>query len=473
MSRALLLAAALAAGCADGESVLRVTVEGALTGVAALDVTVVNNGQTADAVRFPCSPPASLPQTFGLRFDAARRGKVTVTVAAVDAANHPLATATDSADITPSHTTELTISLTGMPSDAATPADGGADSATPPKMLDFAAAQSYPVGMRPRKVATADFNGDGKLDIVTANSFSGDVSILLGNGDGTFQNAQIAAAGGLNPLAIAAADWNGDKQPDIIVADANANVVAIALGKGDGTFAAPATAPTGMTPFSVEVGDLNGDGMLDAVTANSNSGDFTAVLSPTMTANNVSSGTMPYCATIADVDGDGRADVVVANSGGNNISVHHGKGDGSFLPLMFLPAGMSPVWITAADLNGDGKKDLAVANLMSNDVSVMLQSNGTLQNPISAPTGASPAFVTAADLDADTRLDLITASAASSNVSVLLGHGDGTFASAVNFAAGTAPLGVAVGDFNGDGLPDMAVADWMGNTVSVLLNTSK
>ena len=123
------------------------------------------------------------------------------------------------------------------------------------------------VGTSPRSVTVGDFNGDGRLDLATANGSARHVSILLGQGDGTFQAAQDFG-GGSEPVSVTVGDFNGDGRLDLATANVVADSVSILLGQGDGTFGAPRTLAVGAFPGSVTVGDFNGDGRLDLATAN-------------------------------------------------------------------------------------------------------------------------------------------------------------------------------------------------------------
>ncbi|MDC0678921.1 FG-GAP repeat domain-containing protein [Sorangium atrum] len=134
----------------------------------------------------------------------------------------------------------------------------------------FQAPVLYAVGNQPTSVQVADFNGDGKLDVVTSNFVGSSLSVLLGNGDGTLQSATNYSAPGANtPNDVAVADVNGDGKLDLISANANGQTLSVWLGNGDGTFQPAIVFPSGGSfPDAVAVGDLNGDGKLDLATTN-------------------------------------------------------------------------------------------------------------------------------------------------------------------------------------------------------------
>src|SRR5258708_9365097 len=131
----------------------------------------------------------------------------------------------------------------------------------------FQAAVNYGAGNGPVFVAVADFNGDGKADFAVANVIGNNVSVLLGNGDGTSLPA-VNYAVGSSPFALAVGDFNNDGKPDLAVANQDSNNVSVLLGNGDGTFQAAVNYQPGSLPYSIAVADFNGDGKADLVVAN-------------------------------------------------------------------------------------------------------------------------------------------------------------------------------------------------------------
>jgi hypothetical protein len=333
------------------------------------------------------------------------------------------------------------------------------------------------VGGSPVSVAVGDFNGDGHPDIAMANQ-GGSLSVLLGNGNGTFQTQVTYATGG-SPYGVAVGDFNGDGKLDLAVTNNTSGTVSIYLGNGDGTFQSQVTYAAGPTPRAIAVGDFNGDGVPDlAVTDGSNSelsillgngnGTFgTAVTYPT--------GSTPFSITVGDFNGDGNLDLAVGNEGAPTltVSVLLGNGDGTFRTQVTYAGGANPYSIVSGDFRGVGKLDLAVGDDTSTTVSVLLgNGDGTFQTRVTYPTGTGPLAAAVGDFNGDGKLDLVLANENAASVSVLLGNGDGTFQTQATYAAGTNPFSVAVADFNGDGRPDIAVADEGISDVGVLLNTA-
>ena len=343
------------------------------------------------------------------------------------------------------------------------------------------ATSSFGVGSNPDAVAVGDFNRDGKLDLAVANSGigSGNLSVLLGKGNGTFQAAVNYGLGGgtPEPASVAVGDFNDDGKLDLVVSNGGRSNVSILLGNGDGTFQTAVNYSVGSGPYSVAVGDFNGDGRLDLVAANSAANSVSLLLGngdgTFKSAVDYAVGSTPFWVAVGDFNRDGKLDLAVANSGSNNVSVLLGKGDGTFEAAINYATGSEPASVAVEDFNGDGKLDLAVANLGSNNVSVLLgQGDGTFRPAIEYGAGSNPRWVAVGDFNGVGKVDLAVANNAvnggTPSVSLLLGKGDGTFQNAVDYTVGIQPESLAVGDFNGDGRLDLAVAD-DGNLSSTVL----
>lgn len=333
----------------------------------------------------------------------------------------------------------------------------------------------HAVGTGTRSPVIRDFNGDGKPDVAVANSHpsNDDVSVLLGNGDGTFKMA-VDYPLGKSPNAVAVGDLNGDNRPDLVSANTGSNDVSVLLGIGDGTFRTAIHYPAGEVPWSLAVGDLNGDGRPDLAVANLRSNDVSLLLGngdgTFQTARNLSIGNGPASVAIEDLNGNGRLDLIVVINGADTVSVLLGNGDATFQTAVSYPTGHAPQSVSLGDLNGDGKKDLVVPNLDSSDASIFLgRGDGTFSTStlnfsgVDAPIGLWN--VSIGDLNEDGRNDLVFG--AVNWVYVMLGRGDGTFENPMADRLFNIDEEVALADLNGDGHLDLAVSSL--HMVSVLL----
>jgi hypothetical protein len=332
-------------------------------------------------------------------------------------------------------------------------------------------------------LATGDFNGDGILDLVVANDTDpGTLTILLGNGDGTFHSGDTYVVGSFLKY-VAVADFNGDGIRDLAVASSNTNSVIILLGNGDGTFQVGQKYAGGGEPYSVAVADFNGDGLLDLAVAHITLDRTVVILlgngdGTFQPPQSYQVGFYTFTVAVGDFNGDGNPDLVVtAGYDSDQVSILLGNGDGSFQAPQDYFLGVNPVSVAVGDFNGDGRLDLAVANQVSCTVSVLLgNGDGTFQSSaFSYVVDSYPPSVAAADFNGDGHLDLAVAD--TSGVSILQGKGDGTFqggplsysyGQASNMPAYGGGNSVVVGDFNGDGHLDFAVPNTDQNGAGVV-----
>jgi hypothetical protein len=362
---------------------------------------------------------------------------------------------------------------------------------------------SFPAGQGPSDEAVADLNGDGKLDIVVSSAQTDTVSVLLGNGDGTFQAPRQFPVGAFIPprqgfllgldnsmrRSVVVADFNQDGIPDLAVANVASSDVSILLGRGDGTFAPQRRFGAGASPFGLAVGDLNGDGLPDLAVLDATGeveillGRGDGTFQPPLSLHGPSQKFVSKV-LVADLDRDGRKDLLVS---GSNTQAFLGNGDGTFRAVPAIPTPANASSLAVADLNGDGIPDLVYTLINANSVVYLLgNGDGTFRDPKELPAGEYPLDVAVADFGSgvagpagstllgppDGHLDLLVVAngqpqpsfVGPPEVRLLPGKVDaqGNFAGfgdPVRLASPTAPLSIQTGDVNGDGAADAIVLD--------------
>jgi extracellular elastinolytic metalloproteinase len=345
-------------------------------------------------------------------------------------------------------------------------------------------------GTIPLDVTYRDLNGDGKLDMISANggatggpNSAGSVAVRLGNGDGTFGAPTVYATNGVFTRFLDLGDVNGDGKLDVVASNTDSNTVALLLGNGDGTFNPATTYAVHSAPLGLTVRDLNGDGLADVVVPHFNSNDVAVLLgradgtlAPAKFFTVAAGG--PFTTAVGDVNGDGKLDVATGDFLSGAVSVLLGDGAGNFNVFTVLGNQGSGTWgVALADLNGDGKLDVITGNQNSNNLGVRLgNGNGTFGGPTFFSTGGSgPRTVALGDVNGDGKLDVVVPNINSTNVGVLLGNGNGTFGTVLTFSTNTNPNFATLADVNGDGVDDLSTADAGTNglgSVSLRLNTS-
>ena len=361
--------------------------------------------------------------------------------------------------------------------------------ATPQQTLGFSGPQLSSNGVA-YSVAAGDFSGSGKLDIVSGNTATSSVTVSIGNGDGTFGAPRSYTIGAIEAAIVVSADFNGDGKLDIATAANGAtSVVSVLLGNGDGTFQThrDLAVTSGELLTDLAVADFNADGKLDLAVMGQSETILIALGNGDGTFQRPRSypvGNDAEWATVGDFNGDGKLDVAVTNYVDNTVSVLLGDGDGTFQPQAVYGTAPNPGSLVTGDFNGDGRLDLAMVARTSNTsvfaASVLLgNGDGTFQPHIEYTTGDEPAQIVTGDFNDDGELDVATINAcgddpncgptSSATVSILAGNGDGTFQTKIDFPAGSAASQLVAGDFNNDGKGDLVSASGM---LSVLLQTT-
>jgi putative cell wall-binding protein len=372
--------------------------------------------------------------------------------------------------------------------------DGALDAATANTVTDnvsvvfgdnlgaFGSLATYPISgpsfIGPTGIAVGDFDGSGKLDIVTADGVTDFVSVLLNSGTGTFgAAAQFSTGGGSVPFDVVAAPFDADADLDLVVATPGLGNLSFMAGDGAGNFAAPTTfgGPTGYTRLATA--DFNNDTESDvaavdgagfaALFLGDGLGGFTA-------AGTAATGTTPTGLTVADLNGDNKTDVIVTNADDDTISIFLGDGLGGIGAGTTFAVGDNPQHVTSGDVNGDGKLDLAVSNFQSFTITILLgDGTGSVATVSTVDAGEAPQDLRLVDVNQDGKRDLLNITSNFAAISYFMGNGDGTFEFAPDYATNSdSPQGLVVADFNNDARLDVATANggsfdevsvWLGN----------
>ena len=312
--------------------------------------------------------------------------------------------------------------------------------------------------------ASGDFNGDGNLDIALAGD---SVEILDGRGDGSFDPPRAIEVGG-SLEGLAAGDVNNDGKLDLAVATLNGpqfgnGQVGVLLGNGDGTFQAAVQTFVGESTARVQLQDVDGDGNIDALVAAS-VGNFGGVFVGVLKGNGSASfapvteylsGATTTSFAAADLDADGLADLVAANNQTNSIFVIRANGQARYRSLAGWETGVGVSGIVPGDFTGDGITDFIVSGYSNTAIRLFVGvGNGTFQAPVPISNDEYPPTPYAGDFNRDGKLDLGVTS--NGGTRILLGNGDGTFSPSAAYAGIYA---FAAADFTGDGILDLLASE--------------
>ena len=337
---------------------------------------------------------------------------------------------------------------------------------------------SYPVGKNPTTITTGDFNHDSLTDLITTNISSNTVSILLGNGDGSFkEQTQLHVC--QEPRSLAMNDFNEDGHADVVLACSGGDEVALLLGRGNGKFEEGARYPVHRSPVSLAAEDVNGDHHVDLAVALRNDkvkvflGNGRGELRHGVQYEH---GDTPTSVALSDLNGDGRFDLVVTNGGpmSNAVSVWLGNGDGTFRDPKDYSTGRRPLGVSFGDFNNDHNSDLLVINGEKDSFTTFLgNGNATFRPGKDAGADAGPNFGLARDFNGDQLVDVAIVNLQSNDLSILFGKGDGTFHYPPrNYRTKSGPF--ALSSFRvtttGGEEPGLAIADNGSGSVSIFLH---
>jgi hypothetical protein len=347
----------------------------------------------------------------------------------------------------------------------------------------FQPAINFGTGDSPASLFVIDLNGDNYKDIAVANNMSGNVSILINRGNGIFNVARNYAAG-TSLSSVFAADFDSDGDNDLVVANNiyYSGQINILINNGDGTFQAPVSYAAGDNPLSLFVADLDRDGDQDIALTNNNSypGQVSLFL------NNgdgtfpprlyFSLGYYPRAISGGDFDADDDIDLAVTNgdNSANSICWLANDGNAGFTLSAEYALGSGSGSIVCTDLDADSDQDIAVAGSSTNYVSVLSNfGDGSFAASNDYRVQTEPRFIGSADFDNDGDRDLAVGYYSNSVISILLNNGDGTFGDTMNYASRYGTSSLCAADFDGDDCSDLAVgySDYnSGHGVSIMIN---
>ncbi|CAF1427744.1 unnamed protein product [Adineta ricciae] len=353
----------------------------------------------------------------------------------------------------------------------------------------YRAVFSVGTGAGPNAGAIADFNNDGRMDIVVNIYYNRAFEILLGQGDGTFiSKASYSIDSLARPSWTTIADWNNDNQLDIIVCSCDTNNIFVFYGYGDGTFHAGRTYSTGNNscPLSSAAGDFNKDGLFDIVTGNANSGTIGVFLGFTymngIRKATYSTGSAAHPQAIGLdylISNDTQLDVVLVNYGLSNVAILQGYPDGSFpVQKTFSTGSLSfPTSIAINDVNNDYCRDIIVANSALGNIGIFYgYGNGSFRSQItySASSYSLPQSVITDDFNNDAKVDIGVVYSGNGSVLTMLKYRTTIFTKQNEYFTGPQfyPHAVAIGDFNNDGLSDFVTVNRGNQSISIFLGLS-
>ena len=342
-------------------------------------------------------------------------------------------------------------------------------------------------------IATADLDGDGDLDLLTAQYHGNSVNVQFNNGAGQYAFSSSVVVGLAlvsNPFSVSTADLDGDGDIDFVTAnnDAVLHSASVRFNDGTGHFSGGSELFVGSNPVAVTTADVDGDGDLDVLVANSGPGSNSVSVRFNTGSGTFSGGSEaqvgpgPQSIAMGDVDGDGDLDLLTTSYGtfgnppGTTVSVRLNNGSGTFAGTREVPVADRPFSIATADVDADGDLDfLSVSSAAVGLVNVRVNDGtGRFTNGPDVPVGAYPHGVTTGDVDGDGDLDLLTANyttgtSGGGTVSVRLNDGSGGFTGGSEVPTATGPWCVVTGDVDGDGDLDLLTGNFPGTT-SVRLN---
>ncbi len=359
-------------------------------------------------------------------------------------------------------------------------------------------------GSSPTSTAMGDLDGDGLLDVVVTNDANSLLLIFqnISMHDSTSFAKPVQKTIGVGAHHVILADIDGDGRLDLVTANRGAASISVVRNKHltgpltAASFDSAINFPVGNNPFTTACGDIDQDGRLDIVVANYYSNSVTVFknigypgtirLAPGI---DFPVGSGSFTVLLHDFNRDGKPDIITSNYSSSSISllkntaIANSIEFSSFAPKVDLPAGNAPAGMVVGDMDGDSLNDIVVANVLGNTVSVFRAMNNSSDSVLSkffapkidVPAGINPMGLALGNLNGDNTVDVVATNWNGGSIALFQNNsqpGSITLAPKVDEPAGDGARSVSIGDLNGDGRPDLAVACWPGNVWSVYNNLS-
>ena len=354
---------------------------------------------------------------------------------------------------------------------------------------NFTAQTTYStsLGSKPYSIAVSDFNNDGHFDIAVVNSGKNNIGIFLGYGNGSFASqTTYSTSPGTNPHSIIIGDFNQDYQLDIAVSNYDTNNISVLIGNNDGSFAAPTLHSTGIDsgPFGMTAGDFDNNNQSDIAVVNSGTNNvfvligYSMMQSQSPTTYLTGDASHPLQIGIGDFDNDTQLDLAVLNYGTNNVGILLGYGNGSFQEQITFSTGNNShsYAFVVGDIDNDHRLDVVVGNSNIESLGFLYgYGNGTFAAVVPYFTGALsyPRWVIVNDFNNDGYPDIGFADYGTGNMGIILGYGNRVFGNLKTYSIGdnTRPIAIAAGDFNNDHRLDIALVTISTNTLGIFLGS--
>ncbi|MDZ4752364.1 MAG: VCBS repeat-containing protein [Flavobacteriales bacterium] len=342
--------------------------------------------------------------------------------------------------------------------------------------FDEAADVNYATGNGPQSVAQGDFNEDGDLDVVVVNYLQGNLSLFMGNGNGTF-DPQITMANGNFPTEVEVADINGDNNADIIWCQNSGGVIVSMLGNGNGTFQNMISSAINAWDASYRqqfiLADISDDGDLDAI-INDHDGDRIIVMigdgnGSFSSAQTLTTGNQPLDVEIGDFNNDGNPDIICGYAYSENfITIFMNNGSGALNNGVNISVG-EPFYfyLEVGKFDSDNFDDFVVSGLTTMYF-LSGNGNGTFDAPTNFAMGGYAGDIVANDFNENGELDVALCIEYGGLVACVSGNGMGTFSTYISSSAKGNPIDLVEGDFDGDGFLDLATANYGNDHISFL-----